>query len=171
MNAMVYYISIPMIIRPLLKADFPFVAEIYRQGIITGIATFETLVPSWEKWNEKYLEQCRLVAEEHGTVIGYTVVHSISKRECYSGVCEESIYIHEAWRGKGVGKKLLNALIEESERCGIWTLQAGIFAENKASITLHTHCGFRMIGFREKIAKLNGEWKDTVLMERRSKIL
>jgi phosphinothricin acetyltransferase len=158
-----------MIIRPFQPNYFPPISEIYRQGIATGLATFETVVPSWEEWNKKYLNACRLVAEEAGSVIGYTVVHPISKRECYSGVCEESIYIHEAWRGKGIGKKLLNALIEESECCGIWTLQAGIFAENKASILLHEQCGFRIIGFREKIAKLNSEWKDTILMERRSK--
>ena len=158
-----------MIIREFLPADFPSIAEIYRQGIATGLATFETSVPPWDIWNRKYLKICRLVAEENGTVIGFTVVHPISKRECYSGVCEESIYIHKAWRGKGVGKKLLFALIDESERRGIWTLQAGIFAENTASIILHRQCGFRIIGHREKIAKLNGEWKDTVLMERRSK--
>jgi len=158
-----------MIIRPLTPEDFSSIAEIYRQGIATGLATFETVVPSWKEWSKKYSQECRLVAEENEEVMGFTVIHPISKRECYSGVCEESIYIHEAWRGKGIGKKLLNALIEESERREIWTLQAGIFAENTASIKLHEQCGFRMIGYREKIAKLNGEWKDTVLMERRSK--
>jgi len=174
-----------MIIREFQPVDFPSIAETYRQGIATGLATFETSVPSWDIWDRKYLKSCRLVAEENarvpartasagepngqGTVIGFAVVHPISKRECYSGVCEESIYIHEAWRGKGIGKKLLQALIDEGERRGIWTLQAGIFAENTASIMLHQQCGFRIIGHREKIAKLNGEWKDAVLMERRSK--
>ncbi len=158
-----------MRIRPLKPNDFISIAEIYRQGIATGIATFETMVPSWDEWDKKYLETCRLVAEENGDVIGYSVIHPISKRECYSGVCEESIYIHEVWRGKGIGRQLLQALIGESERLGIWTLQAGIFAENTASIALHEQCGFRIIGRREKIARLNGEWKDTVLLERRSK--
>jgi len=160
-----------MDIRAFTQDDFPPIAEIYLQGIKTGQATFETAVPSWEQWNAKYLETCRLVAVENGNVIGFTVLHQISKRECYSGVCEESIYIHEAWRGKGIGKRLLQAIIEKSEQCGIWSLQAGIFKENKVSVKLHVHCGFRIIGYREKIAQLQGLWKDTLLLERRSKIL
>jgi len=151
--------------------DWPSVSSIFQQGICSGISTFETSVPEWEEWNRGHRETCRFVAvSREQVVIGWAVLSQISKREAYCGVAEISIYIHEKSRGQGVGKALLSKLIESSENEGIWTLQAGIFAENEASIKLHLACGFRIIGRRERIARLNGSWHDTVLLERRSLI-
>jgi len=158
-----------MIIRQLQQNDFSSVAEIYRQGIATGTATFETTVPAWNEWNKKYIESCRIVADEKKFITGFAVLSKTSVREAYKGVCEVTVYVHEKHRGKGIGKILLQKLIEQSEENGIWTLQATIFAENKASVNIHEQCGFRLVGYREKIAQRNGEWKNTVLMERRSK--
>jgi phosphinothricin acetyltransferase len=158
-------------IRKFNKQDWTSVSKIYAEGITTGIATFETQVPSFDVWNEKFLKQCRFVAELNDEVVGFAVLSLVSKREVYKGVAEVTIYIAKSQRGKGIGKILLNALIEESEKAGFWTLQAGIFSENKASIQLHKHCGFRVVGVREKIGKRDGNWHDNVLMERRSKIM
>jgi phosphinothricin acetyltransferase len=145
------------------------VSEIYAQGIATGIATFETKVPSYDVWNEKFIKTCRLVAVDGNQVAGFAVLSQVSKREVYKGVAEVTIYIEESQRGKGIGKLLLDALVFESENEGFWTLQAGIFSLNDASIELHKKCGFRIVGLREKIGKRNGIWYDNVLMERRSK--
>jgi L-amino acid N-acyltransferase YncA len=156
-------------IRIFEEKDWTSVSEIYAQGIATGIATFETKVPSYDVWNEKFIKTCRLVAVDGKKVVGFAVLSQVSKREVYKGVAEVTIYIEESQRGKGIGKQLLDALVFESEKERFWTLQAGIFAENKASIRLHKNCGFRIVGLREKMGKRNGIWHDNVLMERRSK--
>src|SRR5579864_3371142 len=154
---------------------WPAVREIYRQGIATGNATFETEAPDWEKWDSGHRKDCRLVAvEESGglpnnsEVLGWAALISISSRHVYRGVAEVSVYVATGARGRGVGKALLQALIKESETCGIWTLQAGIFPENAASIALHKKCGFREVGIRRRIGKLGQTWRDTLLLERRS---
>ena len=156
-------------IRIFEEKDWTSVSEIYAQGIATGIATFETKVPSYGVWNEKFIKTCRLVAVNGNQVVGFAVLSQVSKREAYKGVAEVTIYIAESHRGQGIGKLLLDALISESENEGFWTLQAGIFSSNHASIELHKKCGFRIVGLREKIGKRNGIWYDNVLMERRSK--
>lgn len=144
------------------------VKEIYEQGIKTGNATFETSAPEWDTWDKAHLKTCRLVAVENNKLIGWAALVSVSSRCVYAGVAENSIYISEEARGKGIGKKILQKLIEESETENIWTLQTGIFPENKASIKIHEACGFRIIGIRERIGRMNGVWRDTVLLERRS---
>lgn len=146
------------------------VLEIYRQGMQTGIATFETIVPSWAKFDNKFLPHSRFVANDDEIIAGWAVIAPTSPRECYKGVAEVSIFIHENYRGKGVGKMLMEKLIASSEENGIWTLQSLIHSDNPASIHLHELFGFRLIGYRERIAQLNGIWKTNVLMERRSKI-
>ncbi|GAA3573132.1 N-acetyltransferase family protein [Snuella lapsa] len=158
-------------LRPLDKNDWYSVSKIYSEGIATGIATFETEYPSWEQWNNKYLSHGRLVAVLNDAVIGFAVLAAVSKRIVYKGVAEVSVYVSEAFRGQHVGERLLKMLIRESEANGIWTLQASVFSENKASINLHLKCGFRMVGVREKIGKLKGTWYDNLLLERRSEII
>lgn len=157
-----------IVVRPLVKNDWETISKIYADGIATGIATFETEVPDWELWNEKYIEHCRIVAELNHEVVGFTVLSQVSKREVYKGVAEVSVYVSERYRGKNIGETLLIQLIKESENKGFWTLQAGIFSENLASIQLHEKCGFRIVGIREKIGKLHGKWHDNHLLERRS---
>src|SRR5690606_12606162 len=147
--------------------DWPAVRAIYLEGIATKNATFETDAPEWEKWDSSHLKVCRLVARLDGQVVGWAALSPVSSRRVYAGLAEESIYISEVARGQGVGKKLLNALIEASEQAGIWTLQTGIFPENEISIRLHERCGFRVLGVREKIGQMDGVWRDVVLMERR----
>ncbi len=156
-------------IRPFIKEDWTSVSKIYAEGIATGIATFETEVPTWKQWHKKFIETCRLVAIHKNEVVGFAMLSLVSKREVYKGVAEVSIYITSQQQGKGVGKVLLEALINASETHEFWTLQAGIFTENEASIALHQACGFRRIGKREKIGQLYGQWKDNILLERRSK--
>lgn len=153
------------------KDHYPDIAEIYRQGINTGMATFETAVPSWESWNENKLYHSRLIAFENNEALGWAAVSNVSSRCVYEGVAEVSIYVSENHRGKGVGKILMEHLIKESEANGIWTLQSGMFPENKATIALHQRFGFRIVGYREKIGKLQDVWKDSVIMERRSKVV
>ncbi|MGC2196968.1 MAG: N-acetyltransferase family protein [Terriglobales bacterium] len=148
--------------------DWPAVEEIYRQGIATGNATFETETPGWEKWNAGHHPHSRLVARDPRQVLGWAALSPVSIRLVYAGVSEVSIYVADTARSKGVGKALLTTLIEHSELNGIWTLQAGIFPENAASISLHRSCGFREVGRREKIGLLKGVWRDVVLLERRS---
>jgi L-amino acid N-acyltransferase YncA len=149
--------------------DWPAVEDIYRQGIETGNATFETTTPAWEKWNANHHPHSRLVVrDERGTIVGWAALSPVSSRAVYAGVAEVSIYVASASCGKGIGKTLLAALIEHSERNGIWTLQAGIFPENIASLALHRACGFREVGRRERIAQLQRVWRDVVLLERRS---
>ena len=158
-----------IIIRKLEPGDWNNVREIYKQGIETKIATFETTTPSWENWDNNHLKFCRFAAETNREVVGWAALSPFSKREVYNGVAEVSIYISLSHSGKGVGKKLLRRLVEESEAKGIWSLQSSIFPENKASITLHKSCGFREIGYLEKISCMDGVWRNTVLLERRSK--
>jgi phosphinothricin acetyltransferase len=156
----------------MLPDDWPAVRAIYMEGIASGISTFEVDTPDWENWDQAHRQNCRLVAlSTENQILGWAALSQISKRSAYHGVAEVSIYISETARGKGVGKLLLTRLVDASEKDGIWTLQAGIIAENEASIQLHTACGFRMVGRRERISKLNGIWHDTVLMERRSLII
>ncbi len=157
-----------MIVRHFESSDYHQVAEIYRQGIAGGLATFQTDVPVWEDWNAAHLTVCRLAAFENEIMAGWAALTPVSGRCVYAGVAEVSVYIHQDFRGRGLGKLVLNALVSESEKAGIWTLQSGIFPENTASIGLHQSCGFRMVGYRERIGKKDGQWKDTVLMERRS---
>lgn len=158
-------------VRPLVKSDWAVVSKIYEEGIATGIATFETICPDWEQWDNKYLKPCRIVAVYNGNVIGFGVLAPVSKRSVYKGVAEVSVYVFQRFWGKQVGKTLLKALIEDSESEGFWTLQAAIFSENKASIHLHVKCGFRIVGIREKIGQLKGKWHDNHFLERRSKII
>jgi L-amino acid N-acyltransferase YncA len=156
-------------IETMKREDWPQVGEIYRQGIITGNATFETEVPSWEKWNEGHLRDCRLVALNGQQVLGWAALSSVSNRPVYAGVTAVSVYVAAAERGRGVGKVLLQALVKKSEDCGIWMLQAGIFPENLASIALHKSCGFREVGVRRRLGKLGDIWRDVLLLERRSR--
>lgn len=151
--------------------DWPEVRRIYAEGIATGIATFETNVPTWEHFDEHHLAVPRLVAEADDGMLGWAVLSAISHRDVYRGVAEVSIYIGEAARGQGVGKTLLNALVEESEKADLWMLQATIIGVNEPSIALHGKCGFRKVGYRERISNFKGQWYDTVMMERRSTIV
>jgi L-amino acid N-acyltransferase YncA len=160
-----------MHIRDMLPADYPAVAAIYQQGIDTQNATFETTAPDWETWNKRHLPHCRLVAIEGHLVIGFVALMPYSSRTVYNGVGVLSVYIHNGFQGQGVGRALLNALIEASEKAGMWTLQAGILPENKGSIALHRKLGFRKVGYRQKIAKLEGQWRDILLLERRSRVV
>ena len=156
-------------IRPLVAADWPAVHEIYEQGIATRAATFETEPPTWEQFDAGRLPDHRLVAVEDGSVVGWAAVSPTSSRECYAGVVEHSVYVAEKARGRGIGAVLLEALVESVEAGGIWTIQSSIFPENEASVRLHERAGFRVVGRRERIAKLDGVWRDTVLVERRSR--
>lgn len=151
--------------------DWEQVRSIYLEGLREGNSTFETQAPSWEAWDEAHRKSPRLVMRAGDQVLGWAALSPVSKRRVYSGVAEVTIYVTESARGKGIGRALLEALIEESERAGIWTLQASIFPENIASVELHLKCGFREVGKRESIARLNGVWRDTILFERRSKTI
>jgi len=161
-----------MKIRPLLEADYPALKEIYWHGIASGNATFETEAPTWEAWDKGHLQSCRLVAvDDHEQVVGWAALTPVSSRCVYAGVAEVSVYVHRDFRGKGIGKRLLQELIIESEKQNLWTLKAGIFPENKSSIKIHEQCGFRQVGYHEKIGKMKDMWRDTMLMERRSKTI
>jgi phosphinothricin acetyltransferase len=151
-------------------ADWPAVRAIYEQGIATGDATFQLAAPAWEAWDAGHLEECRLVAVGGGAVIGWAALSRISSRPVYAGVAEVSVYVAAAARGRGAGRLLLAELVGESERNGIWTLQAGIFPENQASLVLHERAGFRLVGRREKLGQMQGRWRDVLLLERRSAI-
>ena len=156
-------------IRNMDPSDWQAVSKIYEEGIATGFATFETGIPSYETWDAAHMTSCRLVATENGKVLGWAALSPVSSRCVYGGVAEVSVYIKKDSRGKGVGQLLMLALIEESEAAGLWTIQAGIFPENEGSIELHKKVGFRYIGKRERVGKLDGVWKDNLLFERRSK--
>jgi L-amino acid N-acyltransferase YncA len=158
-----------LIIRQFSKDDWSNVAEIYRQGIETRNATFEASVPDYETWTKKFHAHLLWVAVINDQVVGWAGLQPVSVRKVYEGVVEVTIYIHSEFAGKGIGKALMNHLIEQSENSGIWTLYASIFPENTASIRLHQSAGFREIGYREKIAQLDGKWRNTILFERRSK--
>ena len=155
---------------PMQPSDWPAVLAIYAQGIATRNATFETQLPDWEKWDASHRPECRLVARERdgAALLGWAALSQVSARRVYGGVAEVSVYIAAEARGHGIGKALLRALIEQSENAGIWTLQAGIFPENGASLALHKSFGFRQIGVRQRIGRLDGVWRDVVLLERRS---
>ena len=154
--------------RPMQHLDWPSVRSIYQQGIATGLATFEVNVPSWDEWDQHHLSFCRLIAEDAGVIVGWAALSLVSHRAVYSGVAEESVYIAENARGKGIGKIFLQQLISESEQNGIWTLQAIIFPEQKVSIALHESFVYLSLVYREKIGKLDGVCYDILLMDRRS---
>jgi len=167
-----------MILLPMKPEHWNAVKEIYEEGIATGNATFETSAPTWEKWNESHLSFARIIAAEENEsqtyrqeILGWAALSKVSDRCVYAGVAEVSVYIKGAARGKGIGSMLLDALIKESEANGIWTLTAGIFPENVSSISLHEKAGFRILGRRERIGKMNGKWRDTLQFERRSKLV
>lgn len=152
------------------KSDWGTVIEIYYDGILTGDATFQTNLPTWQEWDNSHLRNCRFVAKENNKILGWTALSPVSSRCVYAGVAEVSIYVDKKQKGKGIGKCLLEHLVENSEHNGIWTLQSSIFPENKASMKIHLSCGFVVVGRRKRIGKLKGEWRDTVLMERRSDV-
>jgi L-amino acid N-acyltransferase YncA len=158
-------------ITAMTAADWPAVRAIYVEGIATGQATFETDAPDWPAWDASKLPHSRLVARVGDEVVGWSVLSPTSKRAVYAGVAEVSVYVASAQRGRGVGKQLLEAVIAESERNGIWTLQGGTFPENTASLRLQEACGFRVIGRRERVGRHHGVWRDTILTERRSRVV
>ncbi len=158
-------------IRSMEPHDWVEVRRIYLEGIATGNATFETEAPSWEKWDRTHLPHSRLTVSDGAKVVGWAALSPVSARRVYTGVAEVSVYVAETARGKGLGRLLLSSLIDSSERQGIWTLQAGIFPENLASIALHNSLGFRELGRRERIGKMGERWRDVVLLERRSRII
>lgn len=153
------------------EENYPEVARIYGEGLLTGTATFETTIPNWEKWDAGHLSFGRILAVEEDNHLGWASLSPVSSRCVYGGVAEVSVYVSDSARGKGVGEFLLKKLIEISEENNIWTLQSGIFRDNLASHKLHAKCGFREIGYKERVGQLNGVWKDNVLLERRSKIV
>ncbi len=158
-------------IEKMQESDWDAVRTIYEEGIATGNATFETTVPSWDQWDSSHLKHPRLVFRGEGGVFGWAALTPVSGRCVYSGVAEVSVYVSANRRGKGIGLALLQSLITQSEQAGIWTLQAGILAENGASITVHEKAGFRIVGRRERLGKLNGVWRDVLLLERRSTVV
>jgi L-amino acid N-acyltransferase YncA len=158
-----------MHVRSMTPTDWPAVRAIYEEGIATGNATFQLEAPTWEEWDAGHLDGCRLIAERAGDIAGWAAASAVSGRCVYAGVAEVSIYVAAAARGGGIGARLLAALITESERAGIWTLQAGIFPENLPSIAVHERCGFRVVGRRERLGRMNGQWRDVLLLERRSR--
>jgi phosphinothricin acetyltransferase len=149
--------------------DWPAVRAIYEEGIATGDATFQRHAPTWEEWDAGHLREGRLIAERTSLIVGWAALSGVSSRCVYAGVAEVSIYVAAAARGGGIGRCLLEALVAESERAGIWTLQAGIFPENLPSLTVHERCGFRRVGRREKLGQMDGRWRDVLLLERRSR--
>jgi L-amino acid N-acyltransferase YncA len=157
-----------MELRPMTPQDWPRVRAIYVEGIETHNATFETEPPSWAAFDADKLNRHRLVAEEGGEVVGWIAASPTSPRDCYAGVVEHSVYVAESARGRGVGLALLEAFIASAEAAGIWTIQSAMFPENEASVRLHERAGFRLVGRHERIAQLDGVWRDTVLLERRS---
>jgi phosphinothricin acetyltransferase len=151
--------------------DWDQVKSIYLEGIATRNATFETEAPEWDQWDASHLPHSRLVARSGNSIVGWAALSPVSARRVYAGVAEVSVYVRQESIGQGVGGALLNSLISSSERNGIWTLQAGIFPENISSIALHSKCGFREVGRRERVGKLDGVWRDTLLFERRSNVV
>ena len=157
------------VIEPMQRGDWEQVGTIYLAGIATRNATFETQAPDWQRWDAAHLSFGRLVARADSTLLGWGALNPVSNRRCYAGVAEASVYVGASHRGRGVGQALLLGLIDLSEKQGVWTLQAGIFPENLASLALLRKCGFREVGRRERIGKLDGVWRDVLLLERRSK--
>ena len=159
-------------IRAMTEADWPDVSRIYQQGMDTNRATFQEKCPPWEEWNRSHLANCRLIAALEGCIVGWAALSAVSSRCVYAGVAEVSIYIDTTAQGQGAGTRLLCEMIRASEAEGYWTLQSGIFEDNLASIRLHERCGFRLVGYRERIGRDRfGVWRNTVLMERRSNLL
>jgi len=159
-----------LFISNMTEEDWNDVARIYNEGIATRNATFEKQAPDWTLWDKAHRKDCRLVAKIADKIVGWAALSNVSGRCVYSGVAEVSIYIDSEYRGRGIGDKLLKSLIAGSEAHGIWTLQAGMFPENENSMRLHQKNGFRIVGTRERIGKMDDRWRDTVLLERRSKI-
>ncbi len=160
-------------IRQMFSDDWEAVRRIYLEGIATNQATFETTEPSWDQWNFGHLPFARLIAtsETDGSVKGWAALAAVSTRSVYSGVAEVSVYTAQDSTGQGLGRQLLKLLIAESEKNGIWMLQASVFPENTASIALHESCDFRLVGHRERIGSMKGVWRDTMLLERRSRVI
>jgi L-amino acid N-acyltransferase YncA len=155
-------------LRQLEAGDWTAVRDIFRQGIRSGLATFEVEAPSWEEWDAAHHAEHRLVAEMGDRVVGWAALAPISSRRVYAGVAEDSVYVANDAQGQGVGGALLSALVAGAEATGIWTIEAGIFPENGASIAVHQRCGFRIVGVREKLGRRDGLWRDVLLLERRS---
>jgi L-amino acid N-acyltransferase YncA len=156
------------LIAPMESADAAQVIDIYRLGIATGNATFETEAPSWDRFTNSHLSEHRFVARDHDRVLGWVACSKVSDRSVYAGVVEHSVYVHPDARGRRIGLRLLETLIESTEKAGIWTIQSGVFPENTASLALHRAVGFRAIGTREKVGRHDGVWRDVILLERRS---
>jgi L-amino acid N-acyltransferase YncA len=161
-----------VVVREMTASDWPAVRDIYASGISTGDATFETEPPNWDRFEAAHRPDLCLVAVGGGdVVIGWVAAGPVSDRHVYRGVVEHSVYVHPAWRGRGVGRLLLTALIELTERLGIWSIRSGMFPENEASRALHLACGFRVIGTLERVGEQGGRWRDVVLLERRSTVV
>ena len=153
----------------LTAGDWPAVSAIYAEGIDTRNATFETDVPTWAEWDASHLSEARVVARRDGEVVGWAALSPVSGRPCYRGVAHNSVYVARGARSQGVGRALLNELVQLAEEAEIWTIETGIFPENLASLQLHLSCGFRVVGVRERLGRLDGTWRDVVFLERRSK--
>lgn len=151
--------------------DWAQMRAIYLEGIATGEATFETEAPAWEDWDTAHLPFARLTARKDKMIVGWAALSPVSRRQAYAGVAEVSVYVAQDHRRGGIGRALLEELIRKAEQHGIWTLQAAVFVENQATVALHVGCGFREVGRRERISKLNGVWRDTLLLERRSQLI
>jgi L-amino acid N-acyltransferase YncA len=157
-------------IRAMTATDWPAVEAIYAEGIATRQATFETDTPTWDEFDAGRLREHRFVAVDDGDVIGWAALSPTSPRACYAGVAEHSVYVAEGSRGRGIGRALMTALLARADAEGIWTIQTSVFPDNGASLTLHERLGFRVVGRRERIAQLDGVWRDTILLERRSQV-
>src|SRR5262245_43720149 len=160
-----------IVIRTLVAEDWPDVSRIYGEGISTGNATFERILPTWDQWDVGHLSAARLVAMRENEILGWAALSPASRRRVYAGVAEISIYVAAEARGQGIGRLLLERLVQAAEAAGIWTLQGSIFPENTASLKLCESHGFRRVGMRERIGKMDGNWRDTVLIERRSPVV
>jgi len=158
-------------LRAMTPDDWPAVAEIYWDGMRDGLATFETELPTWPEWDAAHHADHRLAAERFGHLIGWAALAPVSRRRCYAGVAENSVYVARSARGRGVGRTLLEALCAGAEEAGIWTIQCSVFPENAASVALHEACGFRVVGFRDRLAQRDGIWRDVLLLERRSEAI
>jgi L-amino acid N-acyltransferase YncA len=162
-------VTVDVSCRSLTAEDWPDVKAIYEEGIASGDATFERAAPPWPDWDAAHLSSCRIVAlSGDGRMVGWAALSPVSSRCVYTGVAEVSVYVTSSARGRGVGTRLLTTLVKRSEANGLWTLQAGIFPENTASVTLHERCGFRIVGRRERLGQMGGRWRDVLLLERRS---
>jgi L-amino acid N-acyltransferase YncA len=162
--------SAEVVTRPMAASDWSAVEHVYSEGIATGAATFETSTPPWSAWDASHREDLRFIASIDGRVVGWVAAGPVSRRPCYAGVVEHSVYVAADQRGRGVGGVLLDRLISAAADVGVWTIQSGIFPENKPSLDLHRSRGFRIVGRREKIAQLHGTWRDVIMIERRNQV-